>query len=482
MRTRAGSLLGGRALNGHLFMGDSWTAITTWADSWSTANPSILTRKIALGGWTIANLQTQVGLAVSYAPRSISILIGLNDIVSLSSTAWIASLQWLVASLRAGIPGVKILVSTVPASVSQAGTNTARNIVNPILRAAVGSWIDAIIPFGDYITDTDPGDGIASTTLYNNAQNPGHPTPVLDNIMLQIFSAVINPFYAGSNATTPSQFTFPDQPGATASQTYTALTNAPITGMALGNVALAVNSGSGTFQSNRSVASDTSSKPIINGDWPAATVTASATVSPPTAVDETVTIGTTADTFTATTGPVASDDFNRANGAPGNTPVGNLPWTTTALAGGYAAVNPGIQDVDFTIDVTISASGTGTPVIFLGATKTGVQTTMAAFTEYYIIDLTAGLCRVHTTGGALVTLFAFAGLARGATYTCRVVSKVSTRTITLYVNGTAVTLTSGSNTYANDPNWIPDGTWLGVYEPNINALNMIDNLSIIAAT
>jgi hypothetical protein len=493
--TRTASLLSGRALNGHLFMGDSWSTIPSWPTDWATANPSIPWRRIATGGWTIANLLANVGLAASYAPRTISIEIGLNDITTMTASAWLAQLQWLVTSLRAAIPGVKILVFTVPASVSQPNTNTQRNIVNPQLRAAVGSWIDAVIPLGEYILDTDPGDGVSNNTLYDNSQTPGHPTSVLSGLIYQIFSAVINPYYAGSGATSPSPFTFVDRLGATASTSYTAQTLAPITGMMLGNVATAVHSGSGTFQSVRNGPSNTSSKSVMNGDWPAATVTASATVSPPTSVDETVTIGTTADTFTATTGPVASDTFNRANGSPVATEVGSLPYIGPGQISGnkiilgqnaksYLACDPGLLNFDYTTDVFVAATGIGAPWVLCWGLRNGTSNTgngQTDLSKFYYVDIKNGHVGYKFSSGALLsppTGSSFTGVSTGATYTVRLVGDVTARTLAVYIGGSLVTTAQ----WSNDVNWNPPAgaTYIGFTDENNNPNNSFKNLLIAA--
>ncbi|MFA7604544.1 MAG: putative Ig domain-containing protein, partial [Novosphingobium sp.] len=67
------------ALSGHLAMGDSWTWETGgYADVWAAAHPSIAFSKIAAPGWKVADLQARVADAAALAPRSISVLIGLN--------------------------------------------------------------------------------------------------------------------------------------------------------------------------------------------------------------------------------------------------------------------------------------------------------------------------------------------------------------------------------------------------------------------
>jgi hypothetical protein len=493
--TRSIALLARDPLAGVLFMGNSWTALPTWATDWAAANPSIPMKRIATGGWKISDLLNQVGLAASYAPRVIIIEIGLNDITTMTATAWLLQLQWLVASLRAAIPGVKILAWTVPASVSQANTNTQRAIVNPVLRAAVGSWLDGIVPIGDYILDTDPGDGVSNTFLYDNGTPPGHPSSNLNGIILQITSAVLAPFFAGSGNASPSQFSFVDRLGATPSTQYTAQTLAPITGMALGNVATAVHSGAGTFQSVRNGPSDTSSKPVMNGDWPSATVTASATVSPPTSVDETVTIGTTSDTFSAVTGPVASDTFNRANGSPVATEVGSLPYIGPGQISGnkiilgqnaksFLACDPGLLNFDYTTDVFVAATGVGAPWVLCWGLRNGTSSTgngQTDLSKFYYVDIKNGHVGYKFSSGALLTPptgAAFTGVSTGATYTVRLVGDVTARTLAVYINGSLIT-TAG---WSNDVNWNPPAgaTYVGYTDENNNANNWFDNLSVVA--
>lgn len=476
------------ALSGHLAMGDSWTwAGGGYADRWSAANPSIGFSKIASPGWGTADLQAKVADAAALSPRSISILIGFNNLQATTAETFLSNLQTLVASLKAAIPSVRVFVSTVPPSGSHANVNPRRAIANPAIRAGSGDWHDGVIPIGDYLADADAGDGVAHTDYYNNSTPPGHPTALLDGIMAAILGAVLDPFHAGATAASPSAFTFPDIPGAPAGQTYTQWAAAPLTGMAAGQAATAVHSGSGTFQRGRAGASGTSSKTVYNGDWLAVTSTAGS-YPPVEAVDNTITIGTTAETFTVTTGPLANDDFNRANGAPGTTPVGGLAWIGPAqISGnklvlgqansGYGALDPGVGGVDYTVDVTVPSSGLGNMQLMMLGKKVATSNDWRnAFGRCYILDLAAGTLKLRHETFGLLGLATFTGLGPG-TYTIRVVARTSNRTINVY-NGGALLV---SATYANDGAVLPQGSWIGVLDSFQNSNIAIDNLSVVAA-
>ncbi|MFA7603660.1 MAG: hypothetical protein WCY29_11690, partial [Novosphingobium sp.] len=187
-------------------------------------------------------------------------------------------------------------------------------------------------------------------------------------------------------------------------------------------------------------------------------------------------------------GPLASDDFDRANGAPGTTPVGGLAWFGPAqIAGnklvlgqatsGYGAIDPGVGDVAYTVDVTVPGSGLGNVRLMMLGKQVAVHTDWRnAFGRFYILELAEGKLGLrHETLGT-ITLATFTGLGAG-TYTIRVVARTSDRTINVY-NGETLLV---SGTYSSDGNWLPQGTCIGVLDNFQNANIAIDNLSVAAA-
>lgn len=486
-------------LSGLVCMGDSWTAPSAYSpylDDWSAANPSVPFNRVATSGWTIADLQANVSTVASYSPSLVTILIGLNDLGGYvgGASAWLTALQNLVSSLKSAIPGVKVAVATVPAAFSTvANHNAYRAVVNPEIRAGVGVWHDAVIPIGDYILDTDAGDGSVQTTYYQSPL-PGHPTSVLQSVLGKIYTAVLDPYFANSIATSPSAFTFTDRRGATVNTSYTAPTNAPITGMALSNIATMDGSGPGTFQYNRNSISDSNSKSVMNGDWPQVTLTAGATSDPAVTVDEVISIGFTTDTYSVITGPVASDTFTRADGALGVTEVGSLPWIGTAqISSGqavlttnswaYGAFDAGLMDFDATMDVTIpsNAATFGAPQpMFWGTYSAGASPTNSSHSDFqrvWKVDLRNGSVTYLFNGGSFSPVTnTFTGYPAG-TYTVRIKGDTSVGSVHIYVDDVLV-CTTGYST--GDANWTPTGTYIGCTEEanNSSTSNSFDNITI----
>ena len=143
---------------------------------------------------------------------------------------------------------------------------------------------------------------------------------------------------------------------------------------------------------------------------------------------------------------LASDDFTRADGALGNTPVGNKAWevagsaagvtaavvnnglqfTAIATGQGYAVVNAGQANVDFTIRITATVTGyAGVAIRYIDPSNNLVLARVSGSDVSY---------RLVSKVGGTSTDIALLGVPMAAGDLVRVVC--SDTTITIWINGT----------------------------------------------
>ena len=309
--------------------GDSITVAGGYLNAFTTAYPGVTLVNRSAGGrgvGTSANksdggnsLWGQFAVIVADAPDLLTILIGANDLRgAASAAAWQADLFGFIADVRAALPNVVVMVSTVlPVSSILVGDNThntRRSVINPALRAAVGSQIHGVIPMGDHpVASTDAAWEAYPTTYTADGL---HPTATAHALYAQQYRAAVGSVVDKATATSPA-FTFTDVNNVPPSQVTYAETL--VTGMKLGNAASVSRSGAGDFKLAQGSYGTGPTAGAMNGDIVTSRVTASA--SPDTPVDHTLTIGATSDIFTvrtAASGPIALNTLAVWSNAPGD--------------------------------------------------------------------------------------------------------------------------------------------------------------------
>lgn len=304
-----------------LFEGDSITYYNSaynYTNTWMADNTSIAAGNSARTSAGIGLSTDPVGTnslfgrlnqAVANEPDLLTVFIGANDINGGSITTvdgsgpvasdWLTRLWAYVAAVRAQLPNVKIAVAGVmPMGVANgpadaATVNARRAIANPLIRAAVGSEIDAYIPFGDVFSD-----GMADDTTFYSSDGV-HPFPSAGyERMSRVIHPILDAFVAESAATNPEAFTLIDQFNVALSGTSTA--DVSVIGLALGTTALASVSG-GTIRIDKDGSFVSGPLSVTTGDIVEVQATGSA--SNDTDTDVALTIGDKADTFTARTIP-----------------------------------------------------------------------------------------------------------------------------------------------------------------------------------
>ncbi|WP_288938029.1 SGNH/GDSL hydrolase family protein [uncultured Sphingomonas sp.] len=161
-----------------VFWGGSHTGL------YAASHPNVSFAGKAVGGTRISDVAGGNGLVqrltadLALRPGYVTILIGANDLgdSSYASTdQWLAALWSYVATVRA--TGAKVAVGTIlPICAPQSAAyvtnhNTRRAIVNPAIRQAVGTRIDAVI---DFAADPDIGPDAAAcdTQWYKDGLHP----------------------------------------------------------------------------------------------------------------------------------------------------------------------------------------------------------------------------------------------------------------------------------------------------------------------
>lgn len=299
--------------------GDSITAASgSYTDLWVAANPTVPFLDVSQSGAKISganSLNARLSSVIAAAPSHVTVFIGANDLYLLGTTAWLNELWAYCAALKSGRPGVKIIVATVePATAAiRPNQNAYRAVVNPLIRAAVGNQIDAILPFGDHpIIGTDAA--ASDTGLYPDGL---HPNAAAYTYYHEVYADVLDAVVAGASGGVPSAFTFADVTNAAVSTAQTARTR--VAGLGLGVSATASISGTGTFAGGIA-AQGTAAAAVMNGDVLTSAMTSSATVGD--ALSQVLTIGGVSDTWTVTTAvaaPPPPDQFVRLVNAGTNT-------------------------------------------------------------------------------------------------------------------------------------------------------------------
>jgi lysophospholipase L1-like esterase len=92
-----------------IFLGDSITSGTEWAELFE--NCKIKNRGISAN--TIENIQLRIDEVVSSKPDKIFLMIGINDLISLSAKTVAKNLKELVSTIRKLSPGTKLYVQSI---------------------------------------------------------------------------------------------------------------------------------------------------------------------------------------------------------------------------------------------------------------------------------------------------------------------------------------------------------------------------------
>lgn len=195
--------------------GDSITALTvTGYAALYKANASkpVVIQNEAIGGSMIElngvpelNLKTRFPLHVGSVPTKSAditgrrfihtIFIGANDLNSYVDNATFLAALWNVttASRNAGaIVGVATILPRGSVSAGFASHNSKRAVVNPAIRAAVGTYFDFVI---DFAASADMGnDADANNAAKYNAGDGIHPTSAGHVFLEAIYRAAVNPW------------------------------------------------------------------------------------------------------------------------------------------------------------------------------------------------------------------------------------------------------------------------------------------------
>lgn len=294
--------------------GDSITATTSpasYANRWIAANAAVASQNFAIGGATLGfpadrtlgaggsnggnSLWRRVDDVLAAAPSIVTIGIGANDGLGTDAPTYYARILEYANYLRGARPGLKVMVcSNFPRYVAGDATYTAnynakRYALAALFRAGVGTDFEAFADFANHPTFTD--------AYANGAGIPDglHPGQTAHDIARDIYSAALNALVTGATGTTPSAFAFTDDVNVELS---TVTTGAPIivagmspTAQASVTATALASVGQGAFSANPGN--------VRNGDAVRPRVTSSG--SNLTAVDNDVTIGGTADRYSATT-------------------------------------------------------------------------------------------------------------------------------------------------------------------------------------
>lgn len=157
---------------GVLDEGDSISVF--WAGNhtgiYAAAHPTVSYNGKAVGGSTIATMNSRFAVDSALRPRLVTVLIGANDLTSYATTNdWLNALWAYTAQWKA--LGAKVVVGTVLPQCNNAAHNARRVAANAAIRAAVGNQFDAV---ADYAADPVMGPDAAAcnTSLYKDGLHP----------------------------------------------------------------------------------------------------------------------------------------------------------------------------------------------------------------------------------------------------------------------------------------------------------------------
>lgn len=110
---RMAAFLNAPSFGNTVFMGDSQTEICEWSyPEWFTADN--VNRGIA-GATTADMIRLARDLVIAEQPRTVYLLVGVNDASYAQDVFYAQNITMLIATLRVGIPGVRIkLISHIP--------------------------------------------------------------------------------------------------------------------------------------------------------------------------------------------------------------------------------------------------------------------------------------------------------------------------------------------------------------------------------
>lgn len=315
----------------------------TWSRRWIAENPGVAAQNFALAGACIRasenagnNLVAGIPALVTYGPSHLIIHIGTNDLKTLSAATYLTYLFDYIAQVRAAIPGIVIICTTIlPATMaSHVNINPRRGAANTAMRAAVGNQIDAILPFG-----THPIVGLDTS--------PDNPDLSFDKLhwiakgnyyLYQVMNDVMGPIIAASVATSPPSTGFFDVNDAPLSSNV--YSQSRVTGLRIGTSAAVSCTGNGDF----TVGTDAAGTAGVgmNGDVIISRLASSG--SNVTDVQQAISVGATAKTITVKTKPssyattVTLDPANKYNttltngnltAEPSDGNIGNHPIRST---------------------------------------------------------------------------------------------------------------------------------------------------------
>lgn len=210
--------------------GDSISILASegYTGLYAAARPTVRVIGPATGGASIATLVSRLDSDLAQKPNVVTVLIGANDLGGDDEAATYLGKLWAyVAKLKAA--GTKVAVGTVlpielgtklPMYPAITARHKARRaIVNPAIRAAVGTRIDAVI---DFAADPDMGPDAAAADprWYGDGT---HPTSAGQRRMAAIYTPVVDGLLGAAAGASPTKHDHPVEPApktpATASPT-----------------------------------------------------------------------------------------------------------------------------------------------------------------------------------------------------------------------------------------------------------------------
>ena len=165
---------------------------TMYPNLFIASRPSVTPCYLAVGGSNIITMTGRIGGVRTCNGEVVTVLIGANDTLNYpSAQAWANALWAYTDKLRA--EGYKVAVGTVLPRIAGAPTNQApfnarRVEQNKLIRAALGTHIDAVI---DYAADPRIGDDADALdqTLFPDGL---HPSAKGHAIMAEIYGPVVD--------------------------------------------------------------------------------------------------------------------------------------------------------------------------------------------------------------------------------------------------------------------------------------------------
>ncbi len=302
------------AISVYTAVGDSQVQNTAGAEQqWGTANAGTITfYNKGVGGNGIQSMINRMADIMSTNPDLVTLRSGANDLMQFATAAaYYAKQKELIDLVWTYRPNCCVVLESTfyldeaapdNSPPSKNGFNARCDELRALQRSRAGIDFHAYVPCGEdpnYSIARMVDDGPISTDGLHLNQSGANNSSGLT------LAAVLNPIRDGATATAPSAYTYTDQTNCVPGSTQDA--SAIITGMKWGHSVSGVLSGDGTWAQNNS-AYGTGNFTFMNGDRSFPRLTASMTALG--VRNATTDIGGTSDTFSATTAPAASLDFN----------------------------------------------------------------------------------------------------------------------------------------------------------------------------